>query len=226
MRNKKLQVNKTMWIERHKHETIVRKYREKIHRISEDYDMKIMIQSRRINILMKTIKQQKDLIDEFMLKSKPIDDDSPTEDDLDSDFDFDLKNHGNADAENNEFHVDEIKSDPVDQNGEQNNSNEIIHGTEHESTHVADISDKGDANEVLFAIDIQPGVKESKENSTDFVCQLCNKLFSSSRVLSVRMKYSKRLKRLSSARVKAFNSILFSSSFLIYRNTSEQFITR
>lgn len=63
-------IDKSKWIERHKHETIVRKLQKNIRHIARNYDIKLMLQRQRIDSLMKTIQQQKDFIDSFALKGK------------------------------------------------------------------------------------------------------------------------------------------------------------
>lgn len=65
-------IDKSKWIERHKHETIVRKLQKNIRHIARNYDIKLMLQRQRIDSLMKTIQQQKDFIDSFALKGKTM----------------------------------------------------------------------------------------------------------------------------------------------------------
>lgn len=63
------QSDETEWIERDKHELILRKYRLNTQRILKEYQTKIQQQNQRIEMLTKKVKRQKFIIDTFADKS-------------------------------------------------------------------------------------------------------------------------------------------------------------
>lgn len=155
--------NESKWIERHKHEAIISQYKTKVQSIISDYDAKIAIQAQRINILMDTIRQQKDIIDSFVLNRGP-NELNVIEDEM----------HLESTASVNE-NVKEVATH--DNQSELSEHNSEFSLAQCEDTTEAPNHDAKDA--ILLAINIQPNV------SRTFECNLCHKSLLSKRVLTV-----------------------------------------
>lgn len=149
--------NKSKWIERYRHETIVSQYKTKVQSIATDYDTKIAIQSRRIDILIDTIRQQREIIDSFVLNRRPIGLDI-------NKGGMNLKSPVGIQRSNEDI-ANEYQCKP----GEQD--------LEPSSAQITNDEDEA-KDAVLLAIKIQPNVKR-------FECNLCDKAFLSKRVLTV-----------------------------------------
>lgn len=144
------------WILKDKHDTIVKEYQDKIQRILKDYQIKIMIQSRRINILTKAIKQQNELIDSFVTKREPINVTISIEDNSESD------------------QVSNISELDID--GEPN--------IEYQSEQIT-LSDEKKETVLAINIQPDVIKTQTKCVSQQIRCEICGKSFSSKRMLLV-----------------------------------------
>lgn len=152
---------KSKWIERHKHETIVSQYKAKISNVISDYDIKVAIQSQRIDILMDTIRQQKEIIDSFVLNRKPIE--------------MDIIEDGMNFESLDDIH----RSDQEITNENQcKHSKQNLEPSTVQCKNTLQVSNDEVNDAILVAINIQPNVKR-------FECNLCDKSFLSKRVLTV-----------------------------------------
>lgn len=155
--------NKSEWIERHKHETIVSQYKTKVQRIISDYDTKIAIQSRKINILMETIRQQNGIIDSFVSHRRSI------------------ELTVNENGINFESPADIHRNDTqIAHESQCKHSKQNLEPSSVQCENILEFSNDEAKDAVLLAINIQPNVKR-------FECNLCDKSFLSKRVLTVRI---------------------------------------
>lgn len=172
------------WIERRKHDLILRKYRLSTQRLIKEYQTKIQQQNRQIEVLMKEVKRQKFIIDTFTNENNETNITSQ---------------HTNGNSKN------EIDSEPETilytnnievkhsshKNTKEKNGNSFNSG-QHEREHTKTMRHRIDRIGIerkkpsLVSIEIQPNIQPKIHTLTNiYICEECNKPMSSRRVLAV-----------------------------------------
>lgn len=161
--------NKSMeWIQRYKYEAIVSMYKTKVQSLINDHETKIAIQNRRINILMDTIRQQKEIIDSFVLNRRPIE--------------WDIIEDGINLERSAGIHKSDEK---IVHKSQRKHSEQSLESNLVQCEHTLKESYVKAKDAILLAINIQPNFKK------EFECNLCNKSFRSKRVLTVNINEKK-----------------------------------
>lgn len=180
-----IEQNEIEWIEKRKHDLILRKYRLNTQRLIKEYQTKIQQQNRQIELLMKEMKRQKFIIDTFAnvnnetvdntIQSKTngisrIETDSESEPILYSIVD-ETKHEGHKNA----------KEQIVNSFSQNQNGREI-----RKMRHRINRIEIERMKPSLVSIEIQPNIQPKNQNSTNiYICDECNKTMSSRRVLAV-----------------------------------------
>lgn len=177
-----IQPDEVEWIERQKHELILRKYRLNTQRIMREYQEKIQQQNREIETLKKEVKRQKFIIDTFANETnETVQNAMPpslhieaislkTEEitDLDPDADLYLESDVPNLGHNVKVESDENSLDETEQEEEYTKS---TNGSRPENAR---------KKSSLLSIQIQPNI-----HTDIYICDECNKTMSSRRVLVV-----------------------------------------
>lgn len=188
--------NKSKWIERHKHEAIVSQYKAKIQNIIGDYNIRVTIQSQRIDILMDTIRQQKEIIDSFVLNRRPIE--------------LDIIEDGMNFESLDDIHISDEQI--THENQCKHNSKQNLEPSAVQCKNKLQVSNDEVNDAILVAINIQPNVKR-------FECNLCDKSFLSKRVLIVSIEHHF-IHSLNRTRL-----LILMFNFAIFRNTYALFMS-
>lgn len=178
--------NEIEWIEKRKHDLILRKYRLSTQRLIKEYQTKIQQQNRQIEMLMKEVKRQKFIIDTFANESnettdiialpQKINGISKIETDSEQEIlytNIEIKHSGLKDAKEKTVNT--------------SNTSQI------ERVHASNtIRHRKNRTEIvrrkpsLVSIEIQPNIQPKNQSLTNiYVCDQCNKPMSSRRVLAV-----------------------------------------
>lgn len=183
------QSDETEWIERDKHELILRKYRLNTQRLLKEYQTKIQQQNHRIEMLTKKVKRQKFIIDTFANESiETLDNNQMLEKTADRPVHIE-----------NAYTLLESEPEPEPETliyidaEEQSLSNQIIKIERDTSLSPNEVNVLPKINGFhrtqnvrkkpsLVSIQIQPNIPDS---DNVYVCDVCNKTMSSRRVLVV-----------------------------------------
>lgn len=181
-----IEQNEIEWIEKRKHDLILRKYRLNTQRLIKEYQTKIQQQNRQIELLMKEMKRQKFIIDTFAnVNNETVDNTTQSQ-----------KTNGilriETDSESEPILysiVDETKHE------DHKNSKQQIVNTFSENQNGREVrKTRNRINRIeiermkpsLVSIEIQPNIQPKNQNLTNiYICDECNKTMSSRRVLAV-----------------------------------------
>lgn len=178
------QPDEVEWIERQKHELILRKYRLNTQRIIREYQEKIQQQNREIETLKKEVKRQKFIIDTFANETnETVQDTTPPSLQIEA---ISLKTDPTADLESESVLYLESDVPNLGHNVKVENDESSLDATEQEEEYTKTINGSRPETTLkkssLLSIQIQPNV-----HTDIYICDECNKPMSSRRVLVVRL---------------------------------------
>lgn len=205
-----IQKDEIEWIERQKHNLILRTYRLNTQRLIKEYELKIQQQNRKIEFLLKEVKRQKFIIDTFSnenngnihneslpeISNGIIKNDIESDSELEEIFHPDTKFHGLSHENAKSKYIQENICKKINKND--------LDRTEIERK-----------NTSLLSIEIKPQYQCNIQPLVNvYICDECNKTVSSRRVLAV----------CSINSILYFLLINFFFFIFFYRNISEWFI--
>lgn len=181
------QIDETDWIERRKHDLILRKYRQNTQRLVKEFQMKIQQQNHQIQQLAKEVKRQKFIIDTFTNKTiETLDCHEPQHQIV-----ADSTEYVEAIAPDTEpttiIYLDAIDVDTLNQGYQNIEVKSEIQPVQYQTKPkinrvIKNENSNKKLSSKLVSIQIQPNLR----NSTNlYVCDECNKTMSSRRVLAV-----------------------------------------
>lgn len=184
-RNELNQIDETDWIERRKHDLILRKYRQNTQRLVKEFQMKIQQQNHQIQQLTKEVKRQKFIIDTFTNKTVDTLDYHESEQQIIADS-TDCVETITPDAEPTTIiYLDAIDVDTMNPSYQNIELNSNVQPVQYQRKRKIDrIIKTENTNKKLSLVSIQ--IQPNLRNSTNvYVCDECNKTMSSRRVLAV-----------------------------------------
>lgn len=182
--NEIIQQDETEWIERSKHDFILRKYRLNTQRLIKEYQTKIQRKNRQIEVLVKEVKRQQFIIDTFSNDGPSVSPRAPIEND---------KNGTVSDSEMETITYADVECQPTKAKYAKGNVSNLCGMIKPRITYTK--SNQNCANKQteiarikpsLVSIQIQPHIRPNIPPLTNFyICDQCNKTMSSRRVLAV-----------------------------------------
>lgn len=181
------QIDEVDWIERRKHDLILRKYRQNTQRLVKEFQMKIQQQNHQIQQLAKEVKRQKFIIDTFTNKTiETLDCHEPQHQIV-----ADSTEYVEAIAPDTEpttiIYLDAIDVDTLNQSYQNIEVKSEVQPVQYQTKPkinrvIKNENSNKKLSSKLVSIQIQPNLR----NSTNvYVCDECNKTMSSRRVLAV-----------------------------------------
>lgn len=179
------QIDETDWIERRKHDLILRKYRQNTQRLVKEFQMKILQQNHQIQQLAKEVKRQKFIIDTFTNKTiETLDCHQPQHQIV-----ADSTEYVEAIAPETEpttiIYLDAIDVDTLNQGYQNIEVKSEVQPKQYQTKpKINRVIKNENPNKKLslVSIQIQPNLRNP---SNVYVCDECNKTMSSRRVLAV-----------------------------------------
>lgn len=180
-----IQKDKTEWIERHKHNLILRKYRLNTQRLIKEYELKIQQQNCKIEFLLKEVKRQKFIIDTF---SNGNNENNIHNESLPEISNGNTKNNVLSESEPEDILYPETR---IQSSSHENAKEKYIQENTHKKTNKNDLDRKVIERKKtsLLSIEIKPQFQRNINvipPVKDYICDECNKKVSSRRVLAVR----------------------------------------
>lgn len=182
-----IQIDETEWIERRRHELILKKYRQNTQRLVKELQLRIQQQNHQVQQLTKEVKRQKFIIDLFTTESSKTADIQEAQHQIVNN-DTRCIELFEPDAEPATI----IYLDALDVNNESDGyqtaeANRVVapHAKSYQTKRKIETTQKTDSTNKklsLVSIQIQPNVCDA---TTIHVCDECNKTMSSRRVLAV-----------------------------------------
>lgn len=178
-----IEENEIEWIEKQKHDLILRKYRLNTQRLIKEYQTKIQQQNRQIKLLMKEMKRQKFIIDTFAnVNNDTVDNTTHSQ-----------KTNGISRIET-DSEPEPILYSIVDETKHENAKKKIVNSFNQNQNRREIRKMRHRINRIeierkkpsLVSIEIQPNIQPKNQNLTNiYICDECNKTMSSRRVLAV-----------------------------------------
>lgn len=179
------QIDETVWIERRKHDLILRKYRQNTQRLVKEFQLKIQQQNQQIQQLTKEVKRQKFIIDTFTNKTIETLDYHEPQHQFIADSTECIETIEPDTEPTTIIYLDAIDVDTLNQDYQNIQVNSDVQPQEHQTKRKIDrmVKTENTSKKLsLVSIQIQPNLR----NSTNvYVCDECNKAMSSRRVLAV-----------------------------------------
>lgn len=178
--NKIIQQDETEWIDRQKHNLILRKYRLNTQRLIKEYEKKIQQQNRKIELLLKEVKRQKFIIDTFSNgnnetaydETLPQNTNGYGQNDITSDTEPEAILHPHSETQG---FIQNTKEKQEQKNKRTKIKRNVLDRIRNERKKTS-----------LVSIEIQPQFERNIQSLTNvYICDDCNKTMSSRRVLAV-----------------------------------------
>lgn len=179
------QIDETEWIERRKHDLILRKYRQNTQRLVKEFQSKIQQQNHQIQQLTKEVKRQKFIIDTFTNKTIETLDCHEAQQQIVADSTEFVESIVPDNEPTTIIYLDAIDVDTLNQGNQNIEVNSHIQPDQIQTkrkihrTHKTENTNKKLS---LVSIQIQPNLRDS---TNIYICDECNKTMSSRRVLAV-----------------------------------------
>lgn len=184
-----VEIDETEWIERRRHELILRKYRQNTQRLVKELQIRIQQQNVQIQQLAKEVKRQKVVIDTFENETTKASDDTQHQIVADNTRCVEF-----IKVDSKPTTIIYLDSADVDNGNQAYQSIEVkcdnVHGNTkpYQTKRKIDTNQKSDSTNnkklSLVSIQIQPNLRDA---TNVYVCDECNKTMSSRRVLAVRI---------------------------------------
>lgn len=180
------QIDETEWIERHKHDLILRKYRQSTQRLVREFQLKIQQQSHQIQQLTKEVKRQKFIIDTFTNKTiETLDCHEAPQQQIVADSTEYVETIAQDTEPTTIIYLDAIEVDTLNQGYQNIEVNSHIQPEPPQTKPKIERIRKPESTNKklsLVSIQIQPNLRDS---TNIYICDECHKTMSSRRVLAV-----------------------------------------
>lgn len=179
------QIDGMEWIERHKHDLILRKYRQNTQRLVKEFQMKIQQQNHQIQQLTKEVKRQKFIIDTFTNETIEKLECHEPERQIVADSTECIETIVPDNEPTTIIYLDAIDVDTLNRGYQNIEVNSHIQPKQFQTKQkINRIHETKNTNKKLslVSIQIQPNLRDS---TNIYICDECNKTMSSRRVLAV-----------------------------------------